>query len=341
MHPTASEYPPPPQQQTQAAGGPAQAAPPGAAPPPPMAFQPIEYATAPAAGHPMDQQQHMMMVHQPQGHPASVANPFLVSQAAAASYPQQAQQLHYVTSHAGHPPQAMYSYAALPPGAAGVPQVAAAGHPPQPAAVAAAAGYPQYAPVGAADLTGANIVPMMPPQMLPQGQQQQPPLATSTSQPQALPPQQAGLPATMAMASQVYAPPAATPLSNGEDGAHARPPSNTSAAQQQQQARIERNATNHLGMPMDRLKEAITNQLEYYFSRENLAHDSYLMSQMDSDQFVPIATIAGFNQIKKLTSDIGLVTQCLRGEITFSKSLQSANSRMMMELSNNPIPNTY
>ena len=66
------------------------------------------------------------------------------------------------------------------------------------------------------------------------------------------------------------------------------------------------------GISMDQLKQMLQHQLEYYFSRENLAHDSYLMSQMDADQFVPIAIIANFNQIKKLTSDIKLVTQVLR-----------------------------
>jgi hypothetical protein len=66
------------------------------------------------------------------------------------------------------------------------------------------------------------------------------------------------------------------------------------------------------GLPMDQLKQMLTHQLEYYFSRENLAYDSYLMSQMDSDQFVLIGIIANFNQIKKLTNDIKLVTQVLR-----------------------------
>jgi hypothetical protein len=47
---------------------------------------------------------------------------------------------------------------------------------------------------------------------------------------------------------------------------------------------------------------------------ENLAHDEYLKTQMDQDQFVPISIIAGFNQIKKLTRDIDLVTQVLRGK---------------------------
>jgi len=66
------------------------------------------------------------------------------------------------------------------------------------------------------------------------------------------------------------------------------------------------------GLPLDQLKQMLQHQLEYYFCRENLAHDTYLMSQMDGEQFVPIVIIANFNQIKKLTSDIKLVTQVLR-----------------------------
>jgi hypothetical protein len=68
------------------------------------------------------------------------------------------------------------------------------------------------------------------------------------------------------------------------------------------------------GMSLDELKTKLQRQLEYYFSRENLAHDAYLLTQMDADQFVPIWTIANFNQIKRLTNDVQLVTQVLRGE---------------------------
>lgn len=60
------------------------------------------------------------------------------------------------------------------------------------------------------------------------------------------------------------------------------------------------------------LHEQLKRQLEYYFSRENLAQDPYLVSQMDSQQYVPIWTIANFNQIKKLTSDIKLVVEALK-----------------------------
>ncbi|XP_032831454.2 uncharacterized protein LOC116954776 isoform X2 [Petromyzon marinus] len=60
------------------------------------------------------------------------------------------------------------------------------------------------------------------------------------------------------------------------------------------------------------LREALKKQLEYYFSRENLAGDAYLLSQMDSEQFVAVETIANFNLVKRLTSDINLVTDVLR-----------------------------
>ncbi|XP_066916461.1 la-related protein 4-like isoform X2 [Clytia hemisphaerica] len=62
----------------------------------------------------------------------------------------------------------------------------------------------------------------------------------------------------------------------------------------------------------DELKRSIQNQFEYYFSRENLANDQYLNSQMDSDQYVPISTVAKFNQVRKLTSDIDLIVDALR-----------------------------
>lgn len=65
-------------------------------------------------------------------------------------------------------------------------------------------------------------------------------------------------------------------------------------------------------IPMDQLKQMLSTQLEYYFSRENLANDTYLISQMDNDQYVPIWTVANFNQVKKLTKDIKLITDVLR-----------------------------
>ncbi|XP_073939460.1 la-related protein 4 isoform X4 [Castor canadensis] len=60
------------------------------------------------------------------------------------------------------------------------------------------------------------------------------------------------------------------------------------------------------------LKECLRKQLEFCFSRENLSKDLYLMSQMDSDQFVPIWTVANMEEIKKLTTDPDLILEVLR-----------------------------
>ena len=37
-----------------------------------------------------------------------------------------------------------------------------------------------------------------------------------------------------------------------------------------------------------------------------------LVSQMDEDQFVAVQTIAGFNQIKKLTTDMKLIVEAIK-----------------------------
>ncbi|KAL7859745.1 hypothetical protein SRHO_G00148920 [Serrasalmus rhombeus] len=60
------------------------------------------------------------------------------------------------------------------------------------------------------------------------------------------------------------------------------------------------------------LRESLKKELEFCFSRENLSKDLYLISQMDSDQFVPIWTIASMEGIKILTTDMDLILDVLR-----------------------------
>lgn len=48
-------------------------------------------------------------------------------------------------------------------------------------------------------------------------------------------------------------------------------------------------------------------QMEYYFSVDNLCKDTYLRKNMNSQGFVPLELVAGFNRIKQLTSDTGMV----------------------------------
>jgi len=57
----------------------------------------------------------------------------------------------------------------------------------------------------------------------------------------------------------------------------------------------------------DELLDAVRKQVEYYFSRSNLANDSYLVSQMDAQMFVPLDVIVGFKGVQKLTMDGALI----------------------------------
>eukprot|EP01039_Chlorochromonas_danica_P008564 gene8564-9437_t len=59
------------------------------------------------------------------------------------------------------------------------------------------------------------------------------------------------------------------------------------------------------------LLEAVRRQIEYYFSKENLANDKYLSSQMDAQMSVPIATVMKFAKLKALTQDEAVVKAAL------------------------------
>ncbi|CAK7331941.1 unnamed protein product [Dovyalis caffra] len=60
------------------------------------------------------------------------------------------------------------------------------------------------------------------------------------------------------------------------------------------------------------LRAGIVRQIEYYFSDENLQNDHYLISLMDDQGWVPVATIAEFKRLKKMTTDISLILDALQ-----------------------------
>ncbi|CAL1413139.1 unnamed protein product [Linum trigynum] len=60
------------------------------------------------------------------------------------------------------------------------------------------------------------------------------------------------------------------------------------------------------------IHSAIRNQVEYYFSKENLIKDLYLRKHMDGQGWVDIGLIAGFNRISRLTRDVNVVLDALR-----------------------------
>lgn len=48
------------------------------------------------------------------------------------------------------------------------------------------------------------------------------------------------------------------------------------------------------------LEQALLSQLEYYFSRENLPRDTYLVSHMDAEHYVPLEVVGQFQKISSL-----------------------------------------
>lgn len=60
------------------------------------------------------------------------------------------------------------------------------------------------------------------------------------------------------------------------------------------------------------LLESIKRQMEFYFSNENLANDTYLNGQMDSNKSVAISVVMKFAKMKQLTTDENMVIQALK-----------------------------
>ncbi|MBA0787623.1 hypothetical protein Gotri_027454 [Gossypium trilobum] len=62
----------------------------------------------------------------------------------------------------------------------------------------------------------------------------------------------------------------------------------------------------------NQLHASIVNQIDYYFSNENLIKDTYLRQNMDDQGWVPIKLIAGFKKVLLLTDNIQLITDALQ-----------------------------
>lgn len=75
------------------------------------------------------------------------------------------------------------------------------------------------------------------------------------------------------------------------------------------------------GMPMlpaqtQALRANVRNQIEYYFSDQNLQSDQYLISLMDDYGWVPISTIADFKRVKRMSTDIPFIVDALLSSST-------------------------
>ncbi|GAA0159181.1 RNA metabolism protein [Lithospermum erythrorhizon] len=60
------------------------------------------------------------------------------------------------------------------------------------------------------------------------------------------------------------------------------------------------------------LQTKIVNQIEYYFSTENLVGDTYLRKNMDEQGWVSIKLIAGFKKVSQLTDNVQLILAALQ-----------------------------
>jgi la-related protein 1 len=84
------------------------------------------------------------------------------------------------------------------------------------------------------------------------------------------------------------------------------------------------NPSAYLNVDPETLKAYICQQIEYYFSVDNLCKDMFLRSQMDTEGYVPINLIAGFNRVRGLTSDMSLV----RASLSLSEILEEKDDML-------------
>eukprot|EP01035_Chromulina_nebulosa_P028390 gene28390-37476_t len=79
------------------------------------------------------------------------------------------------------------------------------------------------------------------------------------------------------------------------------------------------------------LLDLVRKQVEYYFSKENLASDSFLVHHMDASMSVPISVIMKFPKIKSLTQDEAIVRQALENS---ASSVSIVDNRLKANVKN-------
>lgn len=89
------------------------------------------------------------------------------------------------------------------------------------------------------------------------------------------------------------------------------------------------------------LEKLLLQQVEYYFSKQNLRKDHFLQSRMDASFSVPIDVIASFNRILSLTTDRDILVKVMRSSpnLTVNDSGKRVRPNFMNTLVMRPIPN--
>jgi la-related protein 1 len=70
------------------------------------------------------------------------------------------------------------------------------------------------------------------------------------------------------------------------------------------------------GTPVDKLQEAVRNQIDFYFSAGNLVRDVFLRSKMNGEGWIPLHVIAAFNRVRMLTPDPAVIVTSMAGSST-------------------------
>lgn len=71
------------------------------------------------------------------------------------------------------------------------------------------------------------------------------------------------------------------------------------------------NSNNYLNLDGPTLKEYIRNQIEYYFSEDNLNRDFFLRRKMDPEGYLPVTLIASFHRVQALTNNVALIVDAI------------------------------
>ena len=77
------------------------------------------------------------------------------------------------------------------------------------------------------------------------------------------------------------------------------------------------------GMPaisQDQLLLAVQQQIEYYFSMQNLVKDVFLRSKMNDEGWISLHVIASFNRVRMLTPDLAMIMEALAGSASVELS---------------------
>nr|CAI5831543.1 unnamed protein product [Callosobruchus analis] len=71
------------------------------------------------------------------------------------------------------------------------------------------------------------------------------------------------------------------------------------------------NSSSYLSLDAPTLKEYIRNQIEYYFSDDNLNRDFFLRRKMDPEGYLPVTLIASFHRVQALTNNVALIVDAI------------------------------